>query len=361
MPTPPAQMPPMAPVTLPYLLRERSRHGRTVYYVRVGASRRVRVLGEPGSTEFLAAYTVALQSLAAAPAPQPAPEARRVKPGSVAMAVNTYLASASLGKLATAGQRRHERTLRAIAAALPDLPLSSLTDQVIEASRPDTPGAADNFVKIVRRWLAWCVKQKLVETNAAAAVDLHGQINPDGHTEWTDAEVAARRAAWPVGTMPRLALELLLNTSLRRADLVAVGWQHINGGRIRFTPAKTRHSSGVALDVPVVPALRVCLDAQPRDEHLAVLRRGDGKPFASGNSFANFWKKWQIEAGLAPINLHGARKHAAISLAEAGGTVPEIMAILGHSTPTQAMRYARRANRRTLSDAAMARLHRDGT
>jgi integrase/recombinase XerD len=361
MAAPPAQMPPMAPVTLPYLLRERSRHGRTVYYVRVGSSRRVRVAGEPGSADFLAAYTAALQSLAAAPAPAARPESRCVKPGSVASAVNTYLASASLAKIAPAGQRRHERTLRAIAAALPDLPLSGLTRHVIAASRPDSPGAADQFVKITRRWLAWCVDQDLIETNAAAAVKMNGQIDPDGHAEWTDAQVAERRAKWPVGSTPRLALEALLNTSLRRADLVQLGWQHISGGRIRFTPAKTRHSSGTALDVPVIPALQACLDMLERDNHLAILRRGDGRPFASGNSFANFWKRWQIEAGLDPINLHGARKHHAISLAEAGSTVPEIMAILGHTNPRQAMHYARRANVRTLSDTAMARLQKDGT
>jgi integrase/recombinase XerD len=351
----------MAPVTLPYLLRERSRHGRTVYYVRVGSSRRVRVAGEPGNADFLAAYTAALESLAQKPTPATKPEGRRVKPGSVASAVNTYLASASLSKLAPAGQRRHERTLRAIAAAQPDLPLTGLTRHVIAASRPDSPGAADQFVKITRRWLAWCVDQDLIETNAAAAVKLHGQIDRDGHAEWTDEQVAERRAAWPVGSTPRLALELLLNTSLRRANLVQVGRQHISGGRIRFTPSKTASSSNAKLDLPVMPALRACLDALDHGNHMALLRRGDGRPFASGNSFANFWKRWQIEAGLEPINLHGARKHAAISLAEAGGTVPEIMAILGHTSPRQAMHYARRASRRTLSDTAMARLQKDGT
>jgi hypothetical protein len=45
----------------PYLLRERTRHGLTVWYVRKGDGPRIRIHGEYGSPEFLAEYFTAVQ------------------------------------------------------------------------------------------------------------------------------------------------------------------------------------------------------------------------------------------------------------------------------------------------------------
>ena len=53
------------------------------------------------------------------------------------------------------------------------------------------------------------------------------------------------------------------------------------------------------------------------------------------------------------LTTHGLRKNAGIALAEAGCTVPEIQAILGHRTPQMALYYANEANKRTLSGRGM--------
>jgi hypothetical protein len=62
-------MPPKLP---PFLHREISRHGKVVWYVRKGKGRRVRLPGEYGSAQFLAAYDAALEGPKAARKSPPA-------------------------------------------------------------------------------------------------------------------------------------------------------------------------------------------------------------------------------------------------------------------------------------------------
>lgn len=52
-------MPPKLP---PFLHRQITRHGKPVWYFRRGKGQRIRMPGEYGSTEFLAAYDAAIGS-----------------------------------------------------------------------------------------------------------------------------------------------------------------------------------------------------------------------------------------------------------------------------------------------------------
>jgi len=58
---------------LPYLLRETTRHGKVVFYVRKGDGPRVRVHGDYGSKEFMAGYQAALAGNTAPPQKAAAP------------------------------------------------------------------------------------------------------------------------------------------------------------------------------------------------------------------------------------------------------------------------------------------------
>jgi hypothetical protein len=51
--------------------------------------------------------------------------------------------------------------------------------------------------------------------------------NKDGIATWSEDDIAAFRAHLPLGSMERLALELLLNTAQRRGDVVRMGRQHV--------------------------------------------------------------------------------------------------------------------------------------
>ena len=338
---------------LPHLLTERTRHGRTVYYVRLGAGPRVRVRGEPGRPGFAAAYEAALQVLATnEPAPSP-----RVPPGSLAHAVALYRASASVQQLTPPTRRRHLRLLDRIAAEFtdkrPDDIEPATLRQVLGALQPH---AARHLHQTLRRFYGWAVDHGVADLNPMAGVKRPRTPRTDGFTPWTVAQVAAFRARWPVGTAARMTLELVLNTLARRGDLVRIGRQHIAGGRIRFAPAKTARSSAVVVDVPVLPSLAACIAAMPASADLALIQTQAGRAVASGAALGNHWADWTEAAGITGMTLHGARKLGAELLAEAGATVPEMMACLGHTSPAQAMLYAAKANRAKLADAAMARI-----
>jgi integrase len=176
----------------------------------------------------------------------------------------------------------------------------------------------------------------------------------DGFEPWSEDDIAAFEARWPIGSRERLAFALLLYTSQRRSDVIRMGPQHIENGRIKVRQAKT----GKRLAIPVHPALREAIDAHPSD-HLTFLAVRGGRPFASGAAFYQWFKPACAAAGL-PDNLspHGLRKAAARRLAEAGCTPHEIMAVTGHVTLAEAERYTRDANQRRLAESAIARIGR---
>ena len=56
-----------------------------------------------------------------------------------------------------------------------------------------------------------------------------------------------------------------------------------------------------------------------------------------------------VDIGAPNLTTHGSRNNAGVALAEAGCEVNEIMALLGHKTPAQAIAYTERAKRGKLA------------
>jgi len=115
-----------------------------------------------------------------------------------------------------------------------------------------------------------------------------------------------------------------------------------------------------------LPSLQAALDAMPKSEALAFLTNDYGRPFASAAAFGNKFAKWCMAAGLKPVvcedgkirnyRAHGLRKTALTTLAHSGATLPELMAISGHATPTECMHYIEEAEQEQMAEAAMAKL-----
>jgi integrase len=61
------------------------------------------------------------------------------------------------------------------------------------------------------------------------------------------------------------------------------------------------------------------------------------------------------QIGAKECSAHGLRCNAATALAEAGCSVPEIMAITGHKSFKEAQRYADHAQQKKLGEQAMAK------
>ena len=129
-----------------------------------------------------------------------------------------------------------------------------------------------------------------------------------GHLTWKEEQIDQFRARHALGTMARLALELLLNIAARRHDAHLIGVQHCSGGKLTWRPHKTERSSGKSLTIRILPELQAALDAVPESARasgvLAFLVNEYGRPFASAPVFGKKFARWCAEAGLESVQCH---------------------------------------------------------
>jgi integrase len=111
----------------------------------------------------------------------------------------------------------------------------------------------------------------------------------------------------------------------------------------------------MVIRLPITKQLADCLAATPVIGATSFLVTKHGNPY-SVKGFGNYMREWCDEAGLREFSSHGIRHAIGCRLAEAGATVDEIMAVLGHTDPRMAMHYTRQANKARLADSAFARL-----
>jgi integrase len=330
---------------LPKYVQAWVRDGRAYHYVRRPGHPRVRLPGLPWSPSFMAAYEAALAG------PRAAIGKGRIKPGSVAAVVGEYLDSRQFFGSKSAGTQRLRRgVLERFRAAYGDRPFALLPPEWIEAlldAKP--PHAARTWLTTLRLLCRFALKRGYLRTDPTANIKL-ASIKGDGFHTWTDDEIAQFEAHHPVGTKPRLALALLLYTAQRRSDVVRMGRQHIKHGVLTVKQEKT----GAALAIPVHAHLQAVLDATP-SEHLTFLVTATGKPYG-GNAFSEQFRHWCDAAGLPKrCKVHGLRKAACRRLAEAGCSANEIMAISGHTTMKELVRYTKAADQARLARNAMMR------
>lgn len=342
---------------LKYVVKDTDRHGNDRYYFRRKGQTKIR-LPAPGSPEFLAAYQRALAGVGAR---KPAPRTP-VSAGTFDALCRDYFTSAAYKsleprtqlirrrilerfceKLTPKGQQRHGgQPFREITAAH----IRKLRDELSEK-----PEAANSLVKALRQLFSYAVEYELCDRNPASDVPyLAG--NPDGFHSWSLDEIRQFEDKHPVGSMARLALALALYTGQRRSDLVTLGRQHVRNGSIELTQHKNRKRSPVKLVIPMLPELRRIIDATPCGD-LTFLVTAFGVPFTS-NGFGNRFRKWCDEAGLPHCSVHGLRKATAARLAELGCSELEIMAVTGHRTSKEVIRYTRAASQSVRAANAMS-------
>lgn len=136
-----------------------------------------------------------------------------------------------------------------------------------------------------------------------------------------------------------------------------------DAGQVRLDVPKTPSSVRVVtLPDPLTAALRDHLERfVPADPSAPVFATSAGTIPARSNLGAT-WRRACTAAGVPHIRLHDLRHIAQVNAAEAGATLPELMARLGHSTPAAAMVYLHPRSGRELSlTQALATAMLDGT
>lgn len=210
------------------------------------------------------------------------------------------------------------------------------------------PHAARNLRRELVPLFNYAVKLGLIQTNPVTLADAPKAPRGGFHT-WTDAEIEQFRAHWPLGSKPRLALEIMLWTVARKGDASTFGPRHVQGGRIVFTAAKT----GKQTSMLMAPQLRNAIDAMPLVGTESFLVTAYGKPFSKAG-LGNAMRDWCDAAGLPHCTAHGLRKATTRRAAEQGAGNQGLKAIGRWSTDQQVAVYAKDAEQAQLADAALA-------
>lgn len=328
-----------------FLHREITRHRKPVWYFRRGKGPRIRMPGEFNSAEFLVAYDAALNGAR--------PAHRGAAQGTFSWGLSLYRQSQAWAALSRATQRQRNNIFKHIEAALGESRLRDWKRGDIAAGRDKraaTPAAAGMFVKALRAFFAWALEAGFVASNPTDGVKVVA-VATEGFKPWSEDDVAAYRAHWPLGTHQRVAFEVLRETGLRRGDAVRVGRQHVRNGVIRLATEKT----GEHVSIAVSEVLAAALNAGPVGDMSFIVGAG-GKPLVK-EGFTNMFRKWALAAGVDK-SPHGLRKAAATADALDGYSDAELSAKFGWTGRQMASLYTRSANREHLSLAAAERVRR---
>jgi integrase len=337
----------------PHLHRETSRHGKTVWYVRIGKGPRIRINSQYGSPEFDDAYQSALSDQR----PQPVGKPAR---GSLAWLWAVYRQSTAWLDLSMATRKQRENIMLHVLKTGGSEPLSRIDRKAIlkgRERRAATPSQAKNFLSTMRGMFGWAVDTDLVRTDPTQGITTNKSKKPKsgGFPVWTDDDIGMFERRWPRGTRERVMFDIFLYTGLRRGDAAVVGKQHVRSGVISIETEKT----GMWVTIPILPELQATLDAGPTGDLAFIANASNGNPLTKeslGNLFAEACKA----AGVRK-SAHGLRKAAATNAANHGATVAELEAIFGWAGGQMASLYTRSANRRALSAGAMNKLSRTET
>lgn len=325
------------------------RHGRPRYYLRRPGSKAIALPGLPWSPPFMAAYHGAL-------AGQPEPiGASRTAPGSFRALVVSHYGSIAFGELRASTAKRARYVLEKFCREHGHRLFADLRrEHVVRllSARADQPGGANGLRKALRSIMRHALEMGWIATDPTAGVRPLKSRKPDGHHSWSEAEISAFEARWPIGSRERLALALLLHTGQRRGDVIRMGRQHVGEGVINVRQEKT----GAVLAIPLDPELAEAIEATPRG-HLTFLTTKHGGPFTP-SPFSDWFTAAAKAAGLVDCTAHGLRKAAARRLAEAGCTPHEIAAITGHASLAEVTRYTRAVDQRRLAASAKGKVRK---
>jgi integrase len=323
------------------------RHEKPRFYFRRPGFESKPLHGLPYSSEFMGDYEAAL-------AGQPAPiGVARVLPGTVNAMIVGYLASAAFHNLAPTSQRQYGRILEELRREHGNRGIATLERRHVVRmldAKAGTPSAARDFLRCLRLLVQYAIKIGIRADDPTAGVHVD-MPRSEGFRTWTEDDIAAFEAAYPVGTKPRLALALLLGTALRCADVVRVGRQHTRGSTI--CNIRQQKTGALLPPIPINAALAEAINAAAPSEHVVFLVNERGKAFTA-RGFSKWFVKQCERIGL-DLSAHGLRKAACRRLAEAGCSANEIAAISGHASLREVERYTRAADQARMARNAVAR------
>jgi integrase len=322
--------------------------GNTRFYYRPKGQKGVAMPDLPqDDPRFLAAYAAAA-GVKKVRAP--------VVAGSLAAEIVLYKGSDHFKVLAPLVRARRLPTLDQFAEKYGHGRIKDLRPEHVEKDLSAFSGhPRNNRRRVWRGFGMWLKDAKRLPYDPTADVARAKTIKSDGHPPWSAEEVEAFRAFWPIGTMERLAFELIFWTGARVGDAIRLGEGNVDReGWLTFRQAKTGGDVFIPFRrelpefaeryAPDLELLQAAIIART-ERHITFLytKRGGSR---SPKSISQWFAAKARKAGITGKSAHGLRKSRAIALVEAGGGSPQIGAWTGHESLREIERYIRKFNRK---------------
>lgn len=347
----------MTEANLKYVTSWRDRHGKRRYFFRAHG-KKYSLPGKPGEPEFHRVYVRYLVELEANTLGRR--ETAYIK-GTIGWVIEQYFASPQFNEKAANTQRNYRRVLDLLkgklgAARIADLQPSHIRvvrDEIAKSSTA-TADMASMLLGVLWDHAAEFCNLELGTNPARDVRKVHSDRNP--HEPWPAEVIEAFLGK--SSEQLRLALHLLLYTGQRVGDVVAMKWSDIGtDGRMTVVQEKT----GQRVVSPIHKRLAALLKQTPRRSEF-ILNNRWGRPYKNADALSGVIKRVLTDdlENAGHLTTHGLRKNAGIALAEAGCTVSQIMAILGHKAPAQAIAYVEKANRGKLAASGIRKRERAG-
>ena len=164
----------------------------------------------------------------------------RTKAGSIAALVHLYYGSQLWSDLSPQSQRTYRHILHHFVDEHGHRLVAEMQAKHVAkilADKAGTPAAANKLRKLLSLLMRVAILEGWRKDNPCVAVK-GVKIKSKGHRTWTDEEITAFEAFYPIGTEARLAFALLLYTGQRRSDVVRMGRQHVEDGVLTITQKK---------------------------------------------------------------------------------------------------------------------------
>lgn len=221
--------------------------------------------------------------------------------------------------------------------------------QKIFESMGETPTAANNLRKRMKQLMNFAIREGFRADNPVMATEPLKTL-VGGFPDWSEEEIAQFEARHAVGTRARIAFDLALFTSQRKADVRLMG----PSDRVRDKIKVTQRKTGKELLIPIHPNLERSLATISADREAFILNDW-GKPYTI-DSFGMWFKRRCLEAGITGRTMHGLRKAAARRLAEVGLSNQMIKSITGHTSDTEVARYTTAVRQERMAETAIEAL-----
>lgn len=207
-------------------------------------------------------------------------------------------------------------------------------------------GAAMAFCKVMAVFFSWAQDREYIA--ASPARDLKKSLIQGEWMPWTIEQALKAEAELPA--QYARAIFLARWTAQRRGDLCKMRWDEYQNGEIYVKQDKT----GVELYIPVAAPLAQALSLwRQHSKGETILQQPDGSPLNAASLSVRLPIELKRIGIHESLTIHGLRKLAAASLADAGCSPHQIAAITGHKTLSMVEHYTKSADQRYLGQSAV--------